>query len=54
MPRKDLDAPGMPPKAPHPVDCEKGGKHIPNTREMKQDNGQHLKYSYCRKCRCIP
>lgn len=54
MPREDLVAPGMPPKAPHPVDCENGGKHRPTTREMKQDNGQHLKYTYCTKCRKIP
>ncbi|XAO35332.1 hypothetical protein SEA_FRANCOB_159 [Streptomyces phage Francob] len=55
MPRDDLTAPGMPPKAPHPVNCEAGKKHKPTTREMKQEsNGQHLKYTYCTKCRKIP
>lgn len=53
MPREDFTAPGMPSKAPHPVNCEGGGKHKPTTREVKRD-GQHLKYTYCTKCRKIP
>lgn len=54
MPRDDLTAPGMPEKAEHEVDCEMGGKHKPTTREMKQKNDQHIKYTLCLKCGKIP
>jgi hypothetical protein len=54
MPNKELSAPGMPEKAPHEVNCEMGKKHKTTTHEMKNDNGQHLKYTFCTKCHKIP
>lgn len=45
--------PGMPRKAPKPVQCEVGGKHNPNTFEKKVD-GKHVKYVLCMKCWKMP
>ncbi len=43
------DVSPVPAQAPHPVRCEKGGKHTPATREGKL-NGSVLKYKICTKC----
>lgn len=50
----DTNAPNMPIRAGDPVLCRSGGKHVPTTREMK-NNGQHVKYKLCTKCnRLLP
>lgn len=45
---------GLPVRAGDPVNCRSGGKHVPTTRETKQ-NGDHIKYKICTKCaRLLP
>lgn len=50
----DTNAPNMPIRVGDPVNCRNGGKHVPSTRETKQD-GTHIKYKICTKCdRLLP
>lgn len=39
----------LPQKAPHSVNCQSGGKHVPRGAEAKV-NGQAVKFEKCQKC----
>lgn len=41
---------GVPELASDRVNCARGGKHTPKSLEGKNEQGDHIKYTVCRKC----